>query len=180
MNGCVISVASSADHGFSKVVRESIALIAGLGVLGDAHLGITVKHRSRVAVDPSQPNLRQVHLVAAELLDEMAQLGFDLKGGDLGENILVRGLDLIDLPRGTRLRFGEDAEVELTGLRNPCRQIEAFRPGLLKPMIGRAADGRPVLKTGAMGVVLRGGPVQAGDCVNIELPPAPHVRLERV
>jgi MOSC domain-containing protein YiiM len=180
MKGRVIAVACSADHGFSKTARESITLIAGLGVEGDAHLGTTIKHRSRVAVDPDQPNLRQVHLIAAELLEELALLGFELKAGDLGENILVRGLDLIDLPCGTRMHLGSDAEIELTGLRNPCRQIEAFRPGLLKPMIGRDADGRPVLKTGVMGVVLQGGPVRTGDTVNVELPPLPHARLERV
>lgn len=180
MGAQIVSVACSAAHTFSKRVCEQITLVEGLGVEGDAHQGTTVKHRSRVAVDPSQPNLRQVHLIAAELLDEMAGLGFALEAGDLGENVLVRGLSLIDLPRGARLRLGDHAEIEVTGLRNPCRQIEAFRPGLLKPMIGRDAEGRPVLKTGIMGIVLRGGLVCPGDAIAVELPPEPHARLERV
>ncbi|WP_369026197.1 MOSC domain-containing protein [Qipengyuania sp. RANM35] len=178
--GRVVAVSAGPGHNFSKPVRDAVTLIEGLGVEGDAHLGRTVKHRSRVAVDPSQPNLRQVHLISVELLEEMASLGFDLAAGDLGENILVRGLDLIDLPRGSRLQIGGTAEIEVTGLRNPCRQIENFRPGLLKPMIGRDAQGRAVLKTGIMGVVLKGGEVRAGDPVLAILPPQPHVRLERV
>ncbi|QKG70600.1 MOSC domain-containing protein [Erythrobacter mangrovi] len=180
MGAQVVSVARSGEHTFSKRVCEQVTLVERLGVEGDAHLGATVKHRSRVAADPNQPNLRQVHLIAAELLDEMAALGFALGPGDLGENILVRGLSLIDLPRGTRLRLGDRAEIEVTGLRNPCRQIEAFRPGLLKPMVGRDADGKPVLKTGIMGIVLHGGTVRPGDQIAVELPPEPHVRLERV
>lgn len=178
--GSVVAVSAGPGHNFSKPVRNTIKLIEGLGVEGDAHLGRTVKHRSRVAVDPSQPNLRQVHLIAVELLEEMAGLGFDLTAGDLGENILVRGLDLITLPRGTRLKIGEKAEIEVTGLRNPCHQIDSFRPGLLKHMVGRDAQGRVVLKAGIMGVVLEGGEARAGDPVVAILPPQPHVRLERV
>ena len=135
MTGTVVAVAASQFHAFSKTVRDEVRLIEGLGVVGDAHSGSTVKHRSRVRVDPSQPNLRQVHLIAVELLEELAGLGFDIAPGDLGENILVRGIDLIGLPRGTRLKFGSQTEIEVTGLRNPCRQIEDFRPGLLKHMI---------------------------------------------
>ena len=180
MAGTVVAVAASQFHAFSKTVRDEIRLIEGLGVDGDAHSGSTVKHRSRVRVDPSQPNLRQVHLIAVELLEELAGLGFDIAPGDLGENILVRGIDLIDLPRGTRLKLGSQAEIEVTGLRNPCRQIEEFRPGLLKHMIIRADDGAPILRTGVMGVVLRGGPIRGGDKVEALLPSGPKQALERV
>ncbi len=137
-NASVASLAKSGSHSFSKQTADWLDLIAGQGVAGDAHCGVTVKHRSRVALDPSQPNLRQVHLIAAELLDELVEAGFALDPGDLGENVLTRGLDLMALPRGTRLRIGSEAELELTGLRNPCGQIEAFRPGLLALVASRA------------------------------------------
>jgi MOSC domain-containing protein YiiM len=176
----VVSVSRDSDHRFSKPVAPEIRLLAGLGVEGDAHAGVTVQHRSRVAADPTQPNLRHVHLIASELLDELAGLGFAIAPGQLGENVTTRGLDLLALPRGAVLRLGEDARVEVTGLRNPCRQIDAFRPGLLKQVVGRAEDGSLVRRAGVMGVVLSGGTVRPGDPIAVELPPVPHQRLDRV
>ena len=177
--GTVVAVHASAGHGFSKQTRDRIDIVVGLGVAGDAHSGVTVKHRSRVRADPSQPNLRQVHLIAAELLDALNGQGFDLAPGVLGENITTRGIDLIDLPRGTILAIGP-VRLEVTGLRNPCSQIEDFRAGLLKQMVGRRADGSPLLRTGIMSVVAHGGRVGAGDAIAVHRPPPPHIRLERV
>ncbi len=157
-----------------------IRLLAGLGVEGDAHSGTTVKHRSRVAVDPTQPNLRQVHLLHAELFDEVATGGFALGPGDLGENITTRGIDLLGLPRGTRLHIGASAIVEVTGLRNPCIQIDRFQPGLLAAVLDRDSRGRIIRKAGIMGVVVAAGDVSAGDSIGIELPPLPHHALDRV
>jgi MOSC domain-containing protein YiiM len=165
----VISLASAPTHRFNKAVTEQIRLLAGLGVEGDAHLGETVKHRSRLARDPTQPNLRQVHLIHAELLADVAAKGFTVRPGDLGENVLTEGIDLLGLPRGARLTLGE-AEIEITGLRNPCSQIEAFQPGLLAQMLGRAPDGALIRKTGVMAVVLRGGVVRVGDAIAVEMP----------
>ena len=176
----VVSVGADAGHRFGKPARDSIRLLAGLGVDGDAHCGETVKHRSRVAVDPTQPNRRQVHLLHAELLDELNAAGFDVAPGQLGENVLTRGLDLLALPTGARLRLGRTALVEITGLRNPCAQIEAFRPGLLKAVLGRDAEGRIVRKAGIMGIVLEGGEVLPGDGVSVTLAPQPHRPLEWV
>ena len=180
MNGRIVSVSRDGAHRFSKDVVADICLIAGLGVEGDAHLGETVQHRSRVAVDPGQPNLRQVHLLAAELLDELAGQGFDVAPAQLGENVTTRGIDLIGLPQGTRLQLGDEAVVEITGLRNPCGQIEAFMPGLLKAVLGMGPDGAVVRKAGVMGVALAGGILRPGDPIVVELPPKPHVPLERV
>jgi len=178
--GCVAAVSSSAEHSFSKPNRSDIELVAGLGVAGDAHMGATVKHRSRVAVDPTQPNLRQVHLLHAELFEELAAKGFSLSAGDLGENITTEGVDLLSLPKATRLHIGEAAVVEITGLRNPCSQIEHFQKGLLSAVLDRDADGELVRKAGIMGIIVRGGKVQPGDAIRVELPPLPHVKLERV
>jgi MOSC domain-containing protein YiiM len=139
-----------------------------------------VKHRSRVAVDPTQPNLRQVHLIQAELFDELAGRGFDIRPGDLGENVTTRGIDLLALPRGALLRLGGDAVVEVTGLRNPCAQIEAFRPGLLAAVLDRGPDGEVIRKAGIMGIVRASGDVRPGDGIAVTLPPPPHERLERV
>lgn len=180
MTATVISVSAAMGHRFSKPVQGSIRLLAGLGVEGDAHCGETVKHRSRVAVDPTQPNLRQVHLIHAELFDELNAAGFDVAPGQMGENVLTRGLDLLGLPVGTTLRLGGDALVEITGLRNPCAQIEAFRPGLLAAVLGRDAEGRIVRKAGIMGIVLEGGVVAPGDAIEVTLPALPHRALERV
>jgi MOSC domain-containing protein YiiM len=178
--GMIIAVARDEGHRFSKPILPAIRLLSGLGVEGDAHCGKTVKHRSRVKVDPTQPNLRQVHLIHAELFEELAGEGFSLRPGDMGENITTRGLDLLALPAGTRLRLGSDALVEVTGLRNPCVQIEAFRPGLLKAVLGRDADGNLIRKAGIMGIVLQGGEVRAGDPIGVTLPAPPHRALERV
>ncbi len=180
MTATVISVSAAMGHRFSKPVQGSIRLLPGLGVAGDAHCGETVKHRSRVAVDPTQPNLRQLHLIHAELLDELNAAGFDVAPGQMGENVLTQGLDLLGLPVGTRLRLGAEALVEITGLRNPCAQIEAFRPGLLAAVLGRDAEGRIIRKAGIMGIVLEGGTVAPGDAIGVTLPALPHRVLERV
>lgn len=176
----IVAVARDEGHRFSKPLLPAIRLLAGLGVEGDAHCGETVKHRSRVAVDPTQPNLRQVHLIHAELFEELAAGGFSLRPGDMGENVTTRGIDLLALPAGTRLRLGAQALVEITGLRNPCVQIEAFQPGLLKAVLGRDADGKLIRKAGVMGIVLEGGEVRPGDSIEIGLPALPHRALERV
>ncbi|HEY6739155.1 MAG TPA: MOSC domain-containing protein [Actinopolymorphaceae bacterium] len=176
----VSAVSRDSEHRFSKQTVDEIMLLAGLGVEGDTHAGRTVQHRSRVARDPSQPNLRQVHLVHAELHDELQSSGFWVTAGQLGENITTRGLDLLGLPRGTILRFADQAAVEITGLRNPCTQIDDFRPGLLKQVIGRDEHGNIVRKAGVMGIVLHGGPVRPGDTIEVLLPAEPHQRLERV
>lgn len=176
----VVAVSLSATHTFSKANTTVIRLLAGLGVEGDAHLGETVKHRSRVVVDPSQPNLRQVHLLSVELQDMLQAAGHAVAPGALGENITTQGIDLLALPAGTHLQLGETAWVEVTGLRNPCAQIEHFQPGLLAQVLGRDQEGRLVRKAGIMGIVLAGGEVRAGDGIRITLPPPPHRQLERV
>ncbi len=176
----IVAVARDEGHRFSKPLLPAIRLLAGLGVEGDAHCGETVKHRSRVAVDPTQPNLRQVHLIQAELFEELAARGFSLRPGDMGENVTTRGLDLLALPTGAQLRLGPNALVEITGLRNPCVQIEAFQPGLLKAVLGRDANGGLIRKAGIMSIVLEGGEVRPGDSIEISLPALPHRALERV
>ena len=178
--GSIVAVARDEGHRFSKPLLPAIRLLAGLGVEGDAHCGKTVKHRSRVAVDPTQPNLRQVHLIHAELFEELAGKGFSLRPGEIGENVTTRGLDLLALPAGTRLRLGSEALVEVTGLRNPCVQIEAFQPGLLKAVLGRDANGHLVRKAGIMAIVLEDGEVRPGDSIVVTLPALPHRALERV
>ncbi|WP_270937382.1 MOSC domain-containing protein [Falsiroseomonas oryzae] len=176
----VDAVALSPAHGFSKPTQPRIRLIAGLGVEGDAHCGVTVKHRSRVARDPTQPNLRQLHLIHAELFEELAASGFRVAPGALGENVTTRGLDLLGLPRGARLRLGPDAVVEVIGLRNPCHQLDGFQQGLMAATLDRDAEGRLVRKAGVMAVVLAAGEVAPGDAIVVELPPGPHLRLEPV
>lgn len=178
--GRVVAVCQSAGHTFSKGRADRIHLLAGLGVEGDAHCGATVKHRSRVAQNPDQPNLRQVHLIHTELFDEVKAAGFAVVPGQLGENITTRNVPLLDLPTGTRLCIGDEAVIELTGLRNPCAQIDQFQAGLLACVLDRREDGTLVRKAGVMAIVVNGGDVQAGDAVRIELPPAPHRPLERV
>jgi MOSC domain-containing protein YiiM len=230
-SGAVVAVSRHEAYAFSKPVREEISLIAGVGVAGDAHAGTTVKHRSRVRADPSQPNLRQVHLLAAELFEEVREQGYEVTPGQLGENVTTRGVDLLRLPRGTILRFGPAAAgagpgadsaalagilavagkatmsaataaalaavtaaaardahdrpdqrpaVIVAGLRNPCAQIDGFRPGLRRCVLGRDGAGNPVPRAGVMGVVLRGGPIRPGDPITADLPPPPHLPLERV
>lgn len=178
--GVVIAVAKAPSHGFSKQAASDIRIIAGRGVEGDAHEGTVVKHRSRVAADPSQPNLRQVHLIHAELFDELLAKGFIIAPSQLGENITTRGIDLLGLPRGTVLRLGDQVALEITGLRNPCAQIETFQPGLMPALLGRGLQGEIVRKAGIMTIALTGGNVRAGDTIVAELPPPPHLPLERV
>lgn len=166
----VIAVAMSKRHAFSKVPALQITLVEGLGVVGDAHAGATVKHRSRVARDPSQPNLRQVHLMHAELFEELSLLGFTVRSGDLGENITTHGVDLLGLAEGTLLRIGAHAVVRVTGLRNPCIQIDRFQKGLMAATLGRGENGELVRMAGVMGVVIAGGEVVAGDAIAVEAP----------
>lgn len=179
MAAIVVAVSASPSHSFSKQRREHITLLTGLGVEDDAHCGTTVKHRSRVARDPTQPNLRQVHLLHEELLAELQASGFAVAPSDLGENITTRGIDLLKLPQGTRLRIGS-AVVEITGLRNPCVQIDRFQKGLKAAVVGRAEDGSLVRKAGVMGVVAEGGQVRPHDAILVELPADPHSALEPV
>lgn len=176
----VIAVSSSPEHTMAKVNQQSIHLIEGIGVEGDAHAGATVKHRSRVRQDPAQPNLRQVHLIHAELHDELRAQGFELVPGQMGEYITTRGIDLLALPKGSLLYIGDEAVVEVTGLRNPCTQLDGLHPGLMNAVLDRTADGRLIRKSGIMAVVRRGGEVRAGDSIRIELPSPPFVALDRV
>ncbi|WP_108989853.1 MOSC domain-containing protein [Streptomyces coelicoflavus] len=180
MSSTVTAVSSNGTYSFTKPNRDSITLLAGLGVEGDVHAGVTVKHRSRVAQDPTQPNLRQVHLIHEELFAEVGADGFAVAPGELGENITTRGMDLLGLPVGTLLRVGDDAVLEVTGLRNPCLQIDAFQDGLLKRVVGRDEAGNVVRKAGIMSVVKRGGTVRPGDTITAELPSEPHRPLDRV
>lgn len=176
----VAGVSLSPGHTFSKGSREAIRLLAGLGVEGDAHAGVTVKHRSRVAVDPTQPNLRQVHLVQSETLAELRDKGFAVEPGTIGENVLTEGVDLLALPTGTVLRLGGEATVELTGLRNPCAQLDTYQRGLTAAVLDRDAQGNLIRKAGVMAVVLAGGTVTPGDTITVTLPALPHRALERV
>jgi len=180
MSGTVQAVSGSPTHTFAKPNQESIRLLAGLGVEGDAHLGKTVQHRSRVARDPSQPNLRQVHLIHAELHDELRAAGFAVSAGQMGENVTTRGIDLLGLPTGTRLRLGKTAVVEVTGLRNPCLQLDRFQSGLMAAVLSRDEHGALIRKAGVMAIVLADGEVRPGDPILVELPPAPHRSLEPV
>ena len=179
MAGTVIAVSRSPSHTLSKPNEGSIRLLAGLGVEGDAHMGVTVKHRSRVAKDPTVPNLRQVHLIHAELHDELETAGFRLAPGVMGENVTTRGVDLLGLPTGARLRLGR-ALVEVTGLRNPCAQLNKIQPGLMAATLDRDAAGNLIRKAGVMAIVLAAGEVRPGDAIEIELPSAPHHKLEPV
>jgi hypothetical protein len=176
----VVALHRSPEHGFSKQSVIAFELVAGIGVAGDVHAGPLVQHRSRVAVDPTQPNLRQVHLIAAELFDVLATAGHDVRPGDLGENITTRGLDVHALAVGTVLLVGDDALVAVTGLRNPCAQIERFQAGLLGQVAFRADDGALVRRAGIMGVVVRGGAIAVDDPILASSPPGPARPLERV
>jgi MOSC domain-containing protein YiiM len=180
MDGVVTAVSRSARHTLTKPNEDRIQLLVGLGVEGDAHSGATVKHRSRVARDPSQPNLRQVHLVHAELHDTLREQGFTVSAGQMGENVTTRGIDLLGLPTGARLYLGDRAIVEVTGLRNPCAQLDRIQPGLMGATLERTPDGSLVRKAGIMGVVLEGGDVRPGDPVRVELPPGGHRPLAPV
>lgn len=178
--GVVTGVSRGSTHAFSKQNQPGIRLLAGLGVEGDAHLGVTVKHRSRVRLDPSQPNLRQVHLLHAELHDELRAAGFAVSAGQMGENVTTRDIDLLGLPTGARLHLGRSAVVDVTGLRNPCVQLDRFQPGLMAAVLARDESGKVMRKAGIMGIVRVGGEVVVGDTIGIELPPEPHAPLECV
>ena len=180
MSGVVVSVALSRRHSFSKTLQPSIEVRVDLGVQGDAHGGRTVQHLSRVARDPTQPNLRQVHLIHAELFTELAERGFTVRPGDLGENISTRGLPLLTLPRGTQLRIGRSAVVELTGLRNPCVQLDRFQPGRLAAVLDRDSAGSLVRKAGVMAVVTADGAIRPDDPITVYLPAEPHEPLRAV
>ena len=176
----VVAVAKKATHEFTKPLCDEIRLLKGLGVEGDAHCGVKVKHRSRVAANPDQLNLRQVHLMHSELLDSLAEQGFDVGPGILGENITTRGIDILGLPTGTLLHLGEDAVVELTGLRNPCSQIEAYEKGLLKQVVSKTDTGEIIRMAGVMGIVIEGGIVKPDAPIKVTLPPEPHLKMDRV
>ncbi|MDX3660918.1 MOSC domain-containing protein [Streptomyces sp. ID05-26A] len=178
--GVVTAVSRNEEYTFTKPTRESITLLAGLGIEGDVHQGVTVKHRSRVAQDPTQPNLRQVHLMHSELFDELRSKGFSVEPGEIGENVTTQGIDLLGLPTGTLLHLGPEAVVEVTGLRNPCIQIDGFSKGLLKEVVGKGPDGELVRRAGIMSIVLVGGVVRPSDEIRVELPAEPHRPLEKV
>jgi MOSC domain-containing protein YiiM len=180
MSATVAAVCLSPEHSFSKIPQAEIRLLAGLGVEGDAHRGRTVKHRSRVAKDPTQANLRQVHLLHAELFGELAGKGFSVQPGDLGENITTIDIDLLGLPRGARLHIGDSAIVEVTGLRNPCVQIDRFQSGLMRAVLDRDAEGELVRKSGIMAIVIAGGVVKPGDAIETALPAGPFHVMEIV
>lgn len=180
MSGTVTAASSNGVYSFTKPNRDGITLLAGLGVEGDVHADVTVKHRSRVAQDPTRPNLRQVHLIHEELFAEVGAAGFTVLPGDLGENITTRGIDLLGLPTGTLQRIGGDAVLEVTGLRSPCLQIDLFQEGLLKQVVGRDEAGNVVRKAGIMSIVREGGAVRPGDTIRVDLPSGPHRPLERV
>ncbi len=176
----VLAVSASPTHSFSKETVSEIVLLKGLGVQGDAHCGQAVKHRSRAAKFPDMPNLRQVHLIHSELFGEVAKQGFEVRPGNMGENITTVGIDLLVLPKGTLLRVGEEAVLEVTGLRNPCSQIDKFQKGLMAATLDKDENGEMIRKAGIMSIVLVGGIVRAGDPITVQLPPEPHERLQTV
>ena len=180
MSGVVTAVSRSPTHSLTKPNADRIRLLAGLGVEGDAHQGATVKHLSRILRFGGTANLRQVHLMHAELFDELRDAGFEVWAGLMGENVTTRGVDLLGLPTGARLHLGNEAVVEVTGLRNPCRQLNKLQPGLMAATLARDVAGNLVRKAGIMGIVLTGGEVSEGDAIAIELPPLPHQPLAPV
>ena len=179
-HGVVESVHRSGAYTMAKPSCPEIRLVAGIGVEGDIHAGTTVRHRSRVARDPTRPNLRQVHLIAAELHEELRERGFAVEPGVMGENVTTRAVDLLALPTGTQLHLGDQAVVEVTGLRNPCRQLDGVQEGLMAAVLGRDANGSLVRRGGVMGVVVTGGEVRPGDRVRVVMPAGPHRPLEPV
>jgi MOSC domain-containing protein YiiM len=180
MTATVAAVFRGSTHGPGKEAQEAVRLLVGVGVEGDVHAGETVKHRSRVRRDPTRPNLRQVHLIHSELHDELRDRGFEVAAGEMGENVTTAGIDLLALARGTRLRFGDDAVIEVTGLRNPCVQLNGIAPGLMEATLDRDAGGKLIRKAGVMAIVVEGGEVRPGDPVAVEAPPEPHAPLEPV
>ncbi len=179
-DGMVISVSKSESHTFNKYNCAAIQLLKGLGVEGDAHQGKTVKHRSRVAHDPTQPNLRQVHLIHTELFEELEGKGFEVRPGQMGENITTKGIDLLELPKGTILRIGATAAIEITGLRNPCNQINSIKDGLMQAVLDKDENGNLIRKSGIMAIVLEAGKVLVNDKISVQLPKQPFVKLEKV
>jgi len=180
MTGVVTAVSRAATHTLSKPNQDGIRILSGLGVEGDAHLGETVQHRSHVARDPSRPNLRQVHLIHGELFDELREAGFAVAPGQMGENVTTSGVDLLGLPAGTRLHLGEAAVVEVTGLRNPCAQLDELQKGLMAATLGRDEQGKLIRKAGVMCTAAASGEVRPGDPIRVELPPEPHRPLEPI
>ena len=181
MSAKVISVSKSENHTLQKWNEKEIKLIEGLGVEGDAHMGKTVKHRSRVIKDPTQPNLRQVHLIHIELHEELQEKGYNIRPGEMGENITTRGIDLLKLPKDTILKVGEESEIKITGLRNPCHQLESIQEGLMKAVLDKDEEGNLIRKAGIMGVVISSGIIKVGDKIEIKLPKEkPYKKLERV
>ncbi len=176
----IIALSKSPTHTMSKTNHESIYLIEGEGVDGDAHRGKSVKHRSRVAADPTQPNLRQVHLIHSELFEELHQKGFKITPGMMGENVTTKGIDLLALPRGTKLVLGSESIIEVTGLRNPCHQLNGLQEGLLNAVLDKDEAGNLIRKAGIMGIVLQSGTLKKGDKIQIQLPSKPYQKLERV
>lgn len=181
MNKAIVTSVSKSDaHTFSKFNCDKIILLKGLGVEGDVHMGEKVKHRSRVSKNPNQPNLRQVHLIHSELFDELKEKGFSIQEGQIGENITTKGIELLTLPRDTILKIGKTVKIKLTGLRNPCKQLNSIKNGLMKAVLDKDSNGNIVRKAGVMGIVLEGGEVKMGNEITFELPPKPYMNLERV
>ena len=170
MSPTVTAVSRSKGHTFSKTNELMIRLVVGLGVEGDAHMGEKVKHRHHVLKNPDAPNLRQVHLMHEELFDELRSQDFNVRPGVIGENVTTHGVDLLALPKGARVRLGAEAVIEVTGLRNPCKDIDAFQRGLTTAVLGRDSEGRLIRKAGIMAIVIKGGDVKAGDLIAVELP----------
>ncbi len=176
----IVALHRSPVHLFSKQPEPALTFVAGEGIEGDAHRGVTVKHRSRVRADPTQPNLRQVHLLHAELFDELKAKGFIVRPGDIGENVTTEGIDLLALPEGAILSLGKGVRIKVTGLRNPCQQLNDFQPGLMQAMLDKDAEGKLIRKSGVMGIVLAGGSARLDDTIGVTLPDPPFRRLERV
>ncbi len=176
----IIALSKSPFHTFTKTPEHSVRLLEGLGVDGDTHSGKTDQHRSHAARNPNAPNLRQVHLIHSELHDELREKGFKVGPGQMGENITTRGVDLLSLPAGTRLHLGKHAIVELTGLRNPCKQLNTIQDKLMQATIEKKADGTILRKSGVMSIVIAGGDVFLNDAIRVELPAEPHRAMEPV
>lgn len=173
----VIAVASDSGHNFSKPLRPVINLIAGFGVEGDAHAGKTVQHLWDKKKTPYAPNLRQVHLVHEEIFAQLAEDGFTVTPGDIGENIVTRGIDLLNLPLATQLEFQSGAVVELTGLRDPCSKLNKVQDGLIHKFVYKSEEGKRAVKSGVMSIVLTGGEIRPHDSITVKLPEGPHEPL---
>lgn len=176
----VVSLSKDSEHNFSKVQCPTLNFLEGLGIEGDAHCGKTVKHRSRVKKDPTQANLRQVHLIHSELISELQKKGFEVEAGTLGENILTEGIDILELPEHALLKIGPSVELKITGLRNPCAQLDNYQKGLTKAVLDQTSEGELIRKAGVMAIVVSGGVVSIQDDIKIILPPKPHMPLKPV